>query len=55
MLIFKFKPKNSSLNLAPCLAFVGLNLTKLKFKPRKPKNRHKFFKFKNKPKKGEVA
>lgn len=47
MLIFKFKPKNSSLNLAPRLAFVGLNLTKLKFKPRKPKNRHNFLNLKN--------
>ena len=47
MLIFKFKPKKSSLNLAPRLAFVGLNLTKLKFKPRKPKNRHNFLNLNN--------
>lgn len=47
MLIFKFKPKKSSLNLVSRLAFIGLNLTKLKFKPRKPKNRHNFLNLNN--------
>ena len=47
MLIFKFKPKNSSLNLVPRLAFVGLNLTELKFKPRKPKIDINFLNLKN--------